>query len=93
MHIAKTCFCPASNCSVIGSINCRGTPYYLTENGGSYFSFKSVSNKRVGSRHTFSRHMPRSPEKLILMRFQFNARNDHQAIQKEFYRIVLLFKN
>ena len=66
--IIETCLCPASSCSVIGSFNCRGTPYYLTENGGSYFSFKSVSNKWVGSRHIFSPYMSRPPQKLILMR-------------------------
>ena len=96
--INETCLCPASNCSVIGSIDCRGTPYYLTENGGSYLSFKSVSNKRVGSKHIFSRYMSRPPQQLILMRFQFNARNylsryDHQVLQKEFYLITVFLKN
>ena len=67
--INETCLCPASNCSAIGSIDCRGTPFYLTENRGSYLSFKSVSNKQVGSKHILSPYTSRPPQKLILMRF------------------------
>ena len=42
-NLNGTCLC-SSDCSMLGDFACRGTPYYLTSNGGSFSSLRSVSS-------------------------------------------------